>query len=52
LGSELELAVTSMTFPFAWPDLGQVTTSTQEYVQMLLDAYAKHGVIHRGGDGH
>lgn len=52
LGAELDLAVTSMTFPFAWPDLGHVTTSTREYVQMLLDAYADDGVIHRGGDGH
>lgn len=51
LGVELELAVTCMTFPFAWPDLGHVTTSTREYVQLLLDAYAEHGVIHRGGEG-
>lgn len=47
LGIELELSVTCMTFPFAWPGLGHVTTSTREYVQMLLDAFAEHGVVHR-----
>ena len=51
LGVELELAVTCMTFPFAWPGLGHVTTSTREYVQMLFDAYGEHGVVHRGGEG-
>lgn len=44
LGIELELSVTSMTFPFAWPGLGHATPSTREYVRMLLDAYAEHGV--------
>lgn len=47
LGIELELSVTSMTFPFAWPGLGHVTPSTREYVRMLLDAYAEHGVVCR-----
>ncbi|MBO9429622.1 hypothetical protein J7392_09025 [Sulfitobacter sp. R18_1] len=45
LGVGLEFAMTSMTFPFAWPDLGHITTSTSEYVQMMLDAYEKHGVV-------
>lgn len=49
-GVELELAVTCMMCPFAWPDLGRVTTSTREYVQMLLDAYGEHGGVHRGGE--
>lgn len=47
----LELEVTSMTFPFAWPGLGHVTTNTSEYVQVLLDAYGKHGVVLRSNDG-
>ncbi|WP_420412396.1 hypothetical protein [Roseibium sp.] len=51
LGVELELAVTCMTFPFAWPALGHVTGSSREYVQLLLDAYTKHGVVYRGRDG-
>ncbi|MEX5600020.1 hypothetical protein [Pseudophaeobacter sp. C1-32P7] len=50
LGAELELNITCMTFPFAWPDLGHVTNSTRDYVQMLLDAYDEHGVIHRDCD--
>jgi len=47
LGIELELSVTSMTFPFAWPGLGHVTPSTREYVHMLLGAYAEHGIVRR-----
>jgi hypothetical protein len=47
LGAELELSVTCMTFPFAWPGLGHATTSTREYVRLLLEAYQEHGVIRR-----
>ena len=47
LGIELELSVTCMTFPFAWPGLGHATTSTREYVRMLLDAYTERGVVRR-----
>lgn len=47
LGIELELSVTCMTFPFAWPALGHATTSTREYVRMLLDAYNERGVVRR-----
>lgn len=47
LGVELELEVTGMTFPFAWPGLGQVTTSTVEYVKLLLEAHEEQGVILR-----
>jgi hypothetical protein len=47
LGVSLDFTVTSMTFPFAWPDLGHITTSTSEYVQMMLDAYDEHGVVLR-----
>jgi len=45
LGIDLELSVTCMTFPFAWPGLGHATTSTREYVRMLLDAYSERGVV-------
>ena len=48
LGTALELAMTSMTFPFTWPGLGHVTTSTSKYLEYLLDAYEEHGVIVRG----
>ena len=47
LGAELELNSTCMTFPFSWPGLGHVTTSTREYTQMMLDAYQEHGIICR-----
>ncbi len=51
LGVDLELAITCMTFPFAWPGLGHATTSTRKYVQMLLDAYSEYGGVYRGGEG-
>ena len=47
LGVELELNGTCMSFPFAWPGLGHATTSTREYVRMLLDAHEDKGVITR-----
>lgn len=47
LGVELDLNATCMSFPFAWPDLGHVTTSTREYVRMLLEAHEEQGVILR-----
>ena len=47
LAVSLEIDTTSMTFPFAWPGLGHVTTSTSEYVRMMLDAYEEHGVVLR-----
>lgn len=36
-----------MSFPFAWPGLGHVTISTQEYVQLLLKVHEEQGVIVR-----
>lgn len=42
LGVELDLAMTWGTIPFAWPGLGKLTSSTLDYSQMLLDAYAQH----------
>ena len=50
LGIELELAMTRMTFPFAWPGLGHATASTSEYLGHLLNAYEEHGVIVRNND--
>ncbi|GAA5082172.1 hypothetical protein N0B44_33510 [Roseibacterium beibuensis] len=47
LGAELDISVTCMTFPFAWPGLGHATTSTREYVRMLLEAHEEQGVVHR-----
>lgn len=47
LGVELELNMTCMSFPFAWPSLGEMTTSTREYVRLLLEAYEEHGVVVR-----
>jgi len=47
LGAELELNTSCMSFPFAWPGLGHATTSTREYVRMLLDAHEDKGVINR-----
>lgn len=43
LGIEVNQEITSMTSPFAWPGLGEMTSSTREYTEMLLDAYAEHG---------
>ncbi|MCU0826932.1 MAG: hypothetical protein MUE52_05890 [Tabrizicola sp.] len=39
LGIELEVDATAMTFPFHWPGLAEHTSSTAEYVSILLDAY-------------
>ena len=50
LGAELELNLTCMTFPFAWPGLGHATMTTREYVRLLLEAYQEHGVIGRVSD--
>lgn len=51
LGAELDISVTCMTFPFAWPGLGHATTSTREYVRTLLEAHEEQGVIHRKSKG-
>jgi hypothetical protein len=48
LGSEVDLAVTCMTAPFAWPGLGTLTSSTLDYTKLMLDAYARHD---HGDDG-
>lgn len=43
LGIEIDQAITCTTAPFAWPSLGEFTSSTLEYTQMLLNAYAENG---------
>jgi hypothetical protein len=43
LGINVDVACTQFTIPFAWPDLGQITSSTSEYTRIMLDAYAEHG---------
>lgn len=43
LGLEVEVETISSTIPFAWPGLGEITSSTSEYTQMMLDAYAQYG---------
>lgn len=47
LGLEVEQEISLFTAPFAWPELGELTSSTHEYTKMLLDAYSEHGVISR-----
>lgn len=43
LGIQIDVACTQLTIPFAWPGLGEVTSSTSEYTRMMLDAYAESG---------
>lgn len=43
LGIQIDVACTQFTIPFAWPGLGEVTSSTSEYTRMMLDAYAEYG---------
>ncbi|MBL4807706.1 MAG: hypothetical protein JKY31_10510 [Rhodobacteraceae bacterium] len=49
LGIEIDQALTCMTAPFAWPGLGEYTSSTHEYTKMLLDAYANQGTVRNSG---
>ncbi|MBB5538873.1 hypothetical protein [Rhizobium giardinii] len=42
LGLEVELETMWSTIPFHWPGLGELTSSTSEYTQMMLDAYAQY----------
>ncbi|MBD9627025.1 hypothetical protein IB279_29165 [Ensifer sp. ENS06] len=43
LDLEVELVSSWSTIPFAWPGLGEMASSTSEYTQMMLDAYAQYG---------
>jgi hypothetical protein len=44
LGIGIELETMWSKIPFHWPALGEQTSSTTEYLQMLLDAYAQYAV--------
>lgn len=44
LGIEIELETMWSKIPFHWPALGEQTSSTTEYLQMLLEAYAQYAV--------
>lgn len=43
LGLEVERLSSWSTIPFAWPRLGEIASSTCDYTQMMLDAYAQYG---------
>jgi len=47
LGLEVEQEVSLFIEPFAWPDLGHMTSDTAEFTETLLKAYESHGVIMR-----
>lgn len=47
LGLGVEQELSWFTEPFAWPDLGNVTSKTAEFTATLLNAYEEHGVIKR-----
>lgn len=42
LGVEVEFETIWSSIPFAWPGLGELTSSTSEYTKMMLDAYAQY----------
>ncbi|WP_320202102.1 hypothetical protein RMR16_024395 (plasmid) [Agrobacterium sp. rho-13.3] len=42
LGIEIELVSMWSTIPFHWPGIGETTSSTSDYTQMMLDAYAQY----------
>lgn len=42
LGLETDFVSSWSTIPFAWPSLGEIASSTSEYTQMMLGAYAQH----------
>jgi hypothetical protein len=47
LGFEVEQEISLLSEPFAWPDLGSITSNTAEFVVTMLKAYEEHGVIKR-----
>lgn len=47
LGLDVEQELSLSTEPFAWPDLGSMTSKTADFATTLLDAYETHGVIKR-----
>jgi hypothetical protein len=42
LGIEVTLECMVSEIPFAWPGLGKLTSSTSEYTELMLDAYAEY----------
>ncbi|MEP2781099.1 MAG: hypothetical protein ABJP33_01505 [Pseudoruegeria sp.] len=44
-GLKVEQEQSLFTGPFAWPDLGGLTSDTAEFAETLLQAYGEHGVI-------
>lgn len=47
LGLDVEQECVLFAEPFAWPDLGGMTSDTAEFAANLLKAYGEHGVIKR-----
>ncbi|MGV1908199.1 hypothetical protein [Agrobacterium cavarae] len=45
LGIEIEVETMWSKIPFHWPAFGEQTSSTTEYLQMLLDAYVQYAVL-------
>ena len=45
LGIEIQLETMWSKIPFHWPALGEQTSSTTEYLQMLLAAYAQYAAL-------
>lgn len=43
LGLEVEVETIWSAIPFAWPGLGEITSSTSEYTRIMLDAYGQYG---------
>jgi len=43
-GIEIEWETMWSKIPFHWPALGEQTSSTTEYLQMLLEAHAHYAV--------
>lgn len=42
LGRDVELGMKWTDIPFAWPGLGTTTCSTADYLNLVLDAYARY----------
>jgi hypothetical protein len=47
LGLAVEQELSLSTGPFAWPDIGNITSDTARFAETLLEAYEEHGVVKR-----
>jgi hypothetical protein len=47
LGLAIEQELSLSMGPFAWPDLGSMTSDTARFAETLLEAYQEHGVVKR-----